>query len=111
MQVREQHQDERGERDEVDQDVCERRDEENELGRDGGDENECVQGCAHRQKLEVETGMVGVRTRSGRFLSSNTLGLAKEEWVSSDRELTLPTSGVRSGAIEATRVGASLLMG
>ena len=47
MQVREQHQDERGERDEVDQDVCERRDEENELGRDGGDENECVQGCAH----------------------------------------------------------------
>ena len=45
--MREQHQDERGERDEVDQDVCERRDEENELGRDGGDENECVQGCAH----------------------------------------------------------------
>ena len=77
--------------------------------------------------------MVGVRTRSGRlspavsgsvspyvgspdrqlrksndlkylkYLSSNTLGLPKEEWVSSDRELTLPTSGVRSGAIEATR--------
>ena len=47
MQVREQHLDERGERDEVDQDVRERRDEENELGRDGGDENECVQGCAH----------------------------------------------------------------
>jgi len=31
--------------------------------------------------------------------------------VSSDRELALPSSGVRSGAIEATRVGSSLLMG
>ena len=31
--------------------------------------------------------------------------------VSSDRELALPSSGVRSGAIEATRVGASLHVG
>ena len=31
--------------------------------------------------------------------------------VSSDRELALPSSGVRSGAIEATRVGARLHAG
>ena len=48
VQVREQHQDERGERDEVDQDVCERRDEENERGRDGGGENESVRAAAIR---------------------------------------------------------------
>ena len=51
--MREQHQDERGERDEADQDVCERRGEENELGRDGGDENESVQGCAHLVTVDV----------------------------------------------------------
>ena len=52
--MREQHQDERGERDEVDQDVCERRDEENERGRDGGDENESVRAAAIRaQKSSV----------------------------------------------------------
>ena len=58
MQVREQHQDERGERDEVDQDVCERRDEENERGRDGGDENESVRAAAIRAqtaKLRMHT--------------------------------------------------------
>ena len=65
--MREQHQDERGERDEVDQDVCERRDEENERGRDGGDENESVRAAAIRAQAANLTGGVGMKHKCGQL--------------------------------------------